>query len=45
MSDLELMYRKGVPLPVIFHEARVQQRAGVLELGAKDFLLSVGWSP
>ena len=38
------MYKKGVPTSVIFIEAQIQARAGTLEIGARDFLLSIGWS-
>lgn len=44
MTSLERMYKKGVPVSVIFAEARIQARAGTLEIGAREFLLSIGWS-
>lgn len=44
MTSLERMYKKGVPVSAIFVEARIQARAGTLEIGAREFLLSLGWS-
>lgn len=44
MSELESMFRKGVAVSLIFVEAGIQARAGTLEIGAREFLLSIGWS-
>jgi hypothetical protein len=43
MSDFEVMYKKGVPATALFAEADIQAKLGTLEVGARDFLRTIGW--
>lgn len=43
MSDFEVMYKSGVSPDVLFLEADIQDELGTLEVGARDFLRTIGW--